>query len=288
LRNSGAPGVSRGIQRSDFDAVEVAPTGERWFTNAAFFADLDGDGHLDLVIGNYFRDGAHTLDANAAGAESMHDTKSKSFNGGSKHLLLWKSAAAAPRPSVQFGESSDVLDERVTHGWSLAGGAADLDGDLLPEIYFAHDFGPDRLLHNSSTPGHPRFEILEGRRDLTTPASCVLGRDSFKGMGVDFGDLNGDGIPDIYVSNIADTYAAQESHFLWLSTGNTEDMKRGALRTRTAPSNSASREAGGGGTRGWPISTTTVCSRPCRRWVSLRGRRIAGRSCRHWGPATIN
>src|SRR4029453_6819198 len=114
-------------------------------------------------------------------------------------LLLWKAGAAT---SVRFEEVSGVLDEQSARGWSLAIGAADLDGDLLPELYFANDFGPDRLLHNRSTPGHPRFELLEGRRSLTTPKSKVLGHDSFKGMGVDFGDLNGDGWPDIYASNI--------------------------------------------------------------------------------------
>ena len=45
------------------------------------------------------------------------------------------------------------FSEEVARGWTLAMGAADLDGDLLPEIYFANDFGPDRLLHNRSTPG---------------------------------------------------------------------------------------------------------------------------------------
>jgi hypothetical protein len=38
-------------------------------------------------------------------------------------------------------------------------------------------------------------------------------------MGVDFGDLNDDGRPDIFVSNIAATYALEESHFAFLSTG---------------------------------------------------------------------
>jgi hypothetical protein len=106
-------------------------------------------------------------------------------------------------------------------------GAADLDGDLLPEIYFANDFGPDRLLHNRSTPGALRFAVLSGTRQLTTPASFVLGRDSFKGMGVDFGDLNGDGLLDIYVSNIATEFGLQESHFLWLSTGELNRIKEG-------------------------------------------------------------
>ena len=128
---------------------------------------------------------------------------------------------------MQFEEVHGALDEQSAQGWALAIAAADLDGDLLPEIYFANDFGPDRLLHNRSTPGHPRFELLEGRRSFTTPKSKVLGRDSYKGMGVDFGDLNGDGWPDIYVSNITQEYGLEESHFVFLSTGHVELMKKG-------------------------------------------------------------
>ncbi len=106
-----------------------------------------------------------------------------------------------------FEEAKNVFPPEIEHGWALGAGAADLDGDLLPELYFAHDFGPDRLLHNLSTPGHLKFASLQGTRAFTTPASNVLGSDSFKGMGVDFADINGDGVPDIFVSNIADDYA---------------------------------------------------------------------------------
>ena len=47
----------------------------------------------------------------------------------------------------------------------------------------------------------------------------VIGDDSFKGMGIDFADINNDGIFDMYVSNIASPFRLQESHFLWVSTG---------------------------------------------------------------------
>jgi len=122
---------------------------------------------------------------------------------------------------------TDVVNTEVERGWTLAIGAADLDGDLLPELYFGNDFGPDRLLHNRSTPGHLQFTVLEGRRRFTDPKSCVLGCDSFKGMRVDFGDVNGDGLLDIYVSNIATRFGLCESHFVWQSTGQLEQMARG-------------------------------------------------------------
>ena len=213
------------LNANSYTQSEVVPGGDRWYTNAATLADIDGDGHTDIIIGNFFPDGARILDAKATVPDEMQDSMSLAQNGGKKHLLLWKPPAAGS--AVQFEEVNNVLDEQSARGWALAIGAADLDGDLLPEIYFANDFGPDRLLHNRSTPGQPRFELLEGRRSLTTTKSKVLGRDSYKGMGVDFGDLNSDGWPDIYVSNITQEYGLEESHFVFLSTGHVDLMKKG-------------------------------------------------------------
>lgn len=186
-----------------------------------------GDGHLDLVIGNFFPDGARILDTQASGTEPMQDSLSLARNGGRAHFLLWAGATAGEAPTVQFQEVMDILDASIAPSWVLAVGAADLDGDLLPELYFANDFGPDRLLHNRSRPGQLRFALLEGKRPLTTPKSKVLGHDSFKGMGVDFADLNEDGWLDIYVSNIASAYALEESHQLFLSTGEPARMQQG-------------------------------------------------------------
>jgi enediyne biosynthesis protein E4 len=213
--------------RAAFVPQDLVPSGDRWYSNSALQADLDGDGHVDLLIGNYYPDGARVLDPTAQDPAVMQSNNARALNGGHEHFFLWRAGTAGAAPAVRYQEVQGVLAEEVSRGWTLAMGAADLDGDLLPELYLANDFGPDRLLHNRSSPGNLRFAVLEGRRGFTTPKSCVVGRDSFKGMGVDFGDVNGDGILDIYVSNIATRYGLTESHFLWMSTGALEDMKRG-------------------------------------------------------------
>jgi hypothetical protein len=212
--------------------LELTDSGERWYTNAATFADIDGDGHADLLIGNYFQDGARVLDANASVPDAMQHSMSRAYNGGKNRVFLWaaKSSDKSREPRVAYREVESVFDELSLHAWTLAIGAADLDGDLLPELYFANDFGPDHLYRNVSRSGRPRFALAEGKRGLNTPRSRVLGRDSFKGMGVDFGDVNDDGRLDIFVSNISDDYALLESHFLFVSRGDW-----GAASDGTAP-----------------------------------------------------
>ena len=228
LRRTGAGGSLTGPPAADlYRPVELAARGEIWNTAVATQADLDGDGHFDLVFGNYFQDGARVLDAHARQPEQMQDTMSRAFNGGIKHVFLGRGGTSGWEPTARFEEVKDVFEPAVAHGWSLSIGAADLDGDLLPELYIGNDFGPDRLLHNRSRPGRLAFARLEGRKTFGMPSSKVLGHDSFKGMGVDFGDLNGDGILDIYVSNIANEFALEESHFAFVSTGDLGAMRRG-------------------------------------------------------------
>jgi hypothetical protein len=208
------------LQRSgEFVEDQLTGQDEAWFSNAATVADLDGDGHLDIVIGNYFPDGAAILDVTDPRPQLMQDSMSAAFNGGSKRFLRFTGVSGGvPR----FEDVQSVLSAPEATGWTLAVGAQDLDGDQLPELYLANDFGPDVLLRNRSTPGMVRFEPVSGHATVTSPGSKVIGRDSFKGMGVDFGDINADGLTDIWVSNIAAPYALLESHFAWLQTQGTD------------------------------------------------------------------
>lgn len=248
------------LSRSSFTVVDLVDGHHRWYTNAMTRADLNGDGHADLVVGNYFADGARILDADAGGTAHMPHSLSRAKNGGHNRALLWQSATSGnllatvqdqPFQPVSTGPAEQVSNlglkgpaveftcvtpwpEEIMGGWTLALGAADLDGDLLPEIYVANDFGPDALLHNRSENGNVAFATTYGRDGLTTPSSKVLGQDSFKGMGTDFGDVNLDGHLDIYVSNIAARFALEESHFLWLSTGEPEALASGRAPYREA------------------------------------------------------
>ncbi|WP_169978937.1 CRTAC1 family protein [Tautonia rosea] len=214
-----------GLNGDCYARCEVSPDGGRWYTNAATMADVDGDGHADLIVGNYHPDDALILDAQGTGHEVMQDSMSRAQNGGRNRVLLW--SGSGPGPMVRFREDREALADGRPNSWTLAVAAADLDGDLLPELFFANDFGPDQLLHNRSTPGRTRLVAVEGLKLLTTPNSKVLGNDSFKGMGADFGDLNGDGLLDLYVSNIAASYALEESHHAWISTGAVEQFRSG-------------------------------------------------------------
>lgn len=212
------------LGQAAFKPQELVAGNEIWNTNAAILSDVDGDGHSDLVFGNYYADGAQVLDPTATADFRMQRSMSRAFNGGRNRLLLWQSAT---KTGVTYGDASGAFTTEMADGWTLALAARDLNGDAKPEIYVANDFGPDRLLLNKSHSGRPKFELVAGSRDFLTPRSKVLGGDSFKGMGVDFGDLDGDGRSAIAVSNIASPYALLESHFLFVNTGDVDAWNRG-------------------------------------------------------------
>lgn len=218
---------------TDFTAVELVSPMQIWNTTALNVADLDGSGQLSVIVGNYFPDGARVLDPSATHDSLMHmqDGMGMARNAGANRILRL-------RPAGGFGKAPSVTDESTAmpadaiYSWTLAIGLQDLTGNLLPSIYLANDFGPDQLLVNCSVPGRLCLHEVKGNRTLTQPKSKVLGRDSFKGMGVTFSYPTGSGLPMIMVSNITSQWALQESNFAFVPTGTAADVVAGRVPWR--------------------------------------------------------
>ncbi len=164
--------------------------------NAAIFLDYDLDGRLDLYVGNYFAD----VDLwHLKSTRIMHDDFEHARNGGRNQLFHQEADGTFVEVPLSEG-----LDDP---GWTLAVGSADLDNDGWPDLYCADDFGPDQVFLN--------------RRDGTfaNVSSEAIVPDTKKGMNVDFGDVNGDGWLDVYVTNVTTSAYLQEGNMLWHNNG---------------------------------------------------------------------
>jgi hypothetical protein len=226
LNTAGAGQVPRA---NGFHAVELVQPTQVWNSTGLNVADVDGDGHLDVFVANYFPDDAPVLDPDApADARlQMQHSMALAANGGRNRLLLAVPAGADRLPALT--DVSDAVPARASTAWTLAVGMQDLTGDLMPEIYLGNDFGPDHLLVNHSRPGHVRLAAVLGDRTATTPKSQVLGRDSFKGMGVAFTYERDRDLPMMVVSNITSEYALHESNFAFVPDGEGTDLLRGRV-----------------------------------------------------------
>lgn len=231
------------LEPKTYEPVELVPgnnskngeySGLLWNTNAASVGDFDGDGHQDIFIGNYFPDSA-VLDDRVTGGVEMNESMSHADNSGGKYIFRFTGATSGAKPTATFVNDEQAIPADARGGWSLAASATDVDGDNLPELYIGNDFGHDRLLYNKSRPGKVEFAEVKGVRGAADPKSKVVGNDSFKGMGVDFADLDHDGLYDMYVSNITTSWGIEESHFQFMNTAKDTADLRGRLQGGEAP-----------------------------------------------------
>jgi hypothetical protein len=137
----------------------------------ACFLDYDRDGFVDLYVGLYgnaFKD-VPRLPFFAQNAQPNH--------------LYHNEHGQGFRDVTQASRTGDT-------GWALAVASADYDADGYPDIAVANDFGRKCLFHNN---GDGTFT------DMAKQAGVL---DFSGGMGLTFGDFDGDGLIDLYTSNI--------------------------------------------------------------------------------------
>lgn len=144
-----------------------------WKSMASSWGDIDGDGDLDLYVGNYgFVDetpGTQQADMGPAEPDYLY------LNDG----------------DGTFSDVSERLPTPFHDGYTYAGGFFDMDDDGDLDLYNINDFGtlyPNRPLWNDGT---GLFESKDQAQDLSG-----LGK-SMTGMGLGIGDLNGDELMDM-------------------------------------------------------------------------------------------
>jgi hypothetical protein len=157
--------------------------------------DYDADGDLDLVLGNYFQPVSLFAPPTAHFFPESFETAN---NGGG--VTLYRNNG-----DKTFTDVTDAAGLRLS-GWTLDLGHADVDHDGDDDLFVAADFGTDRMFVNN---GDGTFT------DITEQA---MGIDTKKGMNADWGDMNNDGLFDLFVTNITDEYM-REGNFLWQNNG---------------------------------------------------------------------
>jgi hypothetical protein len=163
---------------------------ERWGASAAFF-DADNDGLLDLYVCNYAK---WTWEQRRWCGDNVRNIREYC----SPHSV-------EPEDDILFRNQGDGRFDDATAEMGLlrapARGqgvvAADLDGNGLCDLYVGNDLHPNFLFLNQG--GGKFYDATES----SGAAYDYQGRVQ-AGMGVDAADVNGDGKPELYVTNFSD------------------------------------------------------------------------------------
>jgi hypothetical protein len=170
----------------------------KWAASAAWF-DYDRDGYLDLFVCNY--------------AElSFSDPKRCEYEGRPTYC---EQKAYSGQVSLLYHNQRDGTFKDVSSqaeigqlvGRAFGVVSVDFNDDGWPDLYVARDASADLLLLNRK---NGTF------RDAAVEAEVAYNPDgvALSGMGVDAGDVDGDGTPDVIVTNFNDEY-----HSLHLNRG---------------------------------------------------------------------
>ena len=191
ITNVGANALYRNTGGSRFIDVtrSVGVGSERWSASCTF-GDIDNDGDVDLYVANYVKFsideekfcGDHTQGIRTYCHPNVYD----------------------PEPDVLYRNDGDGRFTDISHAsgirtapmsFGLGAVFTDYDDDGQVDLYVANDSVANFLFHNV---GDGRFEEVA----LSAGVAVGAGGQPLAGMGVAAGDINGDGLPELFVTNL--------------------------------------------------------------------------------------
>src|SRR5258706_1861688 len=177
------------------DVTEKAGVKVGGYSTGAAWGDYDRDGFVDLFVPRYLQVDIDKL--------TQYDSKLCDFRGvtmecarrghtGESDFLLRNRGNGTFEDVSQKAGVSDP-----GHYLGMQGIWADYDNDGWPDLYVTNDGGPNYLYHNKHDGTFEEVALLAG-------AALSLEGQERAGMGVDFGDFDGDGRLDIAVTNFTE------------------------------------------------------------------------------------
>ncbi|APD87546.1 hypothetical protein BM527_16420 [Alteromonas sp. Mex14] len=170
-------------------------------STTATFADYDRDGDLDFFVATYratdlaaeigtpkleMKNGKIVVPDNLKSAIELFETqKGLSVRQLGEPDLLYRNNGD--------GTFTEVAEEAGISGgyWGLSASFSDVDNDGWPDLYVTNDFwSPDMFYHNN---GDGTFSHVNASKLQQTPMFA---------MGMDFGDINNDGLMDFFVGDM--------------------------------------------------------------------------------------
>lgn len=174
------------VNRGDGTFAEAAGSGleDPLFSIGAAFLDYDGDGDVDVAVANY-------LDSTPEweSAQPRFELRvPEDYVGQPSHLYRNEGNGRFVDVTASAGLSLPPSETKT-----LGVAALDYDSDGRTDLYFVNDRASNRLFRNR---GDGSFE------ETTAEAGAgVLGVRPRAGMGIAVGDADGDGAPDLFVTN---------------------------------------------------------------------------------------